>query len=105
MISDKKSERVKIEYYDKASQKTKFEKRSYNLRLSETEIGVLKAALHYYQMSENFGNHWWYVGGGSASTGDYWFKFICGGIHEVLDRLSDVKPNYGYWGSIEHLGK
>ena len=22
-----------------------------------------------------------------------------------MDRLSDVKPNYGYWGRIEHLGK
>jgi len=81
-----------------------YQKRCYRINLCETEIGILKASLKYFRMCELFGYDCWSVGGGSADTKGYWFLFVTGDLYEVLDNLSGVKPNFGYWGNVKYIG-
>lgn len=81
------------------------DKRSYLLKLSKTEIEMLKKALHYYMMVEETCYAFWYIGGGSTGTRDQWHLNIASRLWSELKHLSQAKLELGDWGSIGYLHK
>lgn len=87
--------------WNKKSKKDICEKRKYTLKLCKTEIGVLKAALHYYLMIDNFGYSAWSIGGGPIGSRDWAARLVVAGskksdgLLQVLDYLSPIKPDFG----------
>ncbi|OGH18516.1 MAG: hypothetical protein A2868_03640 [Candidatus Levybacteria bacterium RIFCSPHIGHO2_01_FULL_40_15b] len=103
--------RIKIGYgYDKRSKKVLDEKRKYILRLSKTEISLLKAVLPYYALADDFGYAYWTTGGGSVGRTDHnnmrliYGDSISGGLLDELNHLSKVKPTY-CWGNLDAMAE
>lgn len=87
------------------------EKRKYMLKLCETEIGILKAALHYYYRIDDFGCRMWSIGNGPEGGSDWASQLIVAGssksdgLLQVLDHLSPIEPDFGTNTNKESIHK
>jgi hypothetical protein len=79
-------------------------KEKYTIELTEFQIGIVKAALKYYLLDDNFGYSLWstmpYASFGSS---DYFYSRNAINILEKLDSISKADPDFGYWGNLERL--
>lgn len=97
--------------YDKKTGKDIIEKRKYILRLGETEIALLKAAIQYWLLDDGFGYALWGIQAATFGSSDLYYRRIMGGMLKAdglwgtLNKLCKVKTEYGYWGDIERLTK
>lgn len=76
------------------------------LRLTKLEISILKAALDYYQLADEFGyGLWGTIPGATFGSSDSEYMFRSGHIYQKLKELSKVKPDYGFWYTPELMAK
>lgn len=92
-----------IKRYDSKNKKYVYQKRIYALRLCRTEIGVLKAALEFYRMCDDFGCELWNTGSGDIGN-DRYHQNIALDLRNFLNASSKVKPQFG-WGDIDYVHK
>jgi len=74
------------------------------LRLTKVEISILKAALEYYELDNDFGYVVWSTIP-CATAESNGFRFQANLIYQKLNNLSKIEPNFGEWGDIEGLVK
>lgn len=77
----------------------------YTIKLCEREIGVLKAALQYFVMDNDFGYCIWEIETATYGSSDTLYADIANYIYKKLDKLSNTKPNFGYWCDIDRIEK
>ena len=108
-----KKRRVQIgSCFNKKTGKSIVERRKYVLKLSRTEVAILKGALEYWLLDHGYGYSLWLIQGGSVgSIDDYYLSIVVGlpkadGLWDVLKGLCKIIPNYGgYWGDIDRLAE
>ncbi|OGM02660.1 hypothetical protein A2115_03505 [Candidatus Woesebacteria bacterium GWA1_41_8] len=94
-----KQQQVKHKILDRGRQIVKFTRK---------EIGILKAALQYYWLDDEFGYMLWLtVPGATTGSMDLEYAWRVGDIVKKLNGATKtkVKENYGHWGNIERLFK
>jgi hypothetical protein len=78
------------------------------VKLTETEIAILKAGLEYYLLDDHFGYAiWGTIPGATFGSSDSYYRFKANEIYEKLEKMkkTKVKPDFGWWGDINKLGK
>ena len=76
----------------------KQEVKKYSFKISEDDVGILKAALIYYIKDQGFNNDVWYLIGGSIGTRDRTYEVLANGLLNELGELCGIDPDFGYWG-------
>jgi hypothetical protein len=78
----------------------------HQIEFTEEEVGVLKAAIQYYFMADGFGYALWCAHpGASVCSHDYEYRYLAGGINKKLNKVSNIKPEYGDWGYIKLIAE
>lgn len=78
-------------------------KPKFNLKLSEVDISVLKAAIEYYLLDDSYGYKIWGIECETYSSIDTHYSKIASDVYTNLNKLSNVKPDFGWWGDIKGL--
>lgn len=76
------------------------------IKFTKKEIGILKAALQYYWLDDEFGYRLWQtIPGATIGSRDWEYEWRVGDIMRKLNKATKtkVKEDYGWWGNIERL--
>lgn len=81
------------------------DKKDYLFKFTEEDIAIIKAGLEYYWIIEDFGHATWYLHTSSASVSDSLILRKVSYLRELLDKVTNVKANFGFWGDIKTLSE
>ena len=80
--------------------------KSYSIKLTVEQIAIIKAGLQYYWHADAYGYALWgTMPGALIGSRDSYYRFKVGDIYEELNKMTKVKPNYGWWGDIKRIAK
>jgi len=86
--------------------KDKKSEKNFRITLTEEQIAIIKAGLHYYWLDDEYGFALWVtMPGASIDSKDDLYRLKAYKILKKLDELSRVKPEYGLWGDIKRITK
>jgi hypothetical protein len=82
------------------------EDKEFTLTLTQEQISVIKAGLQYYWLADDYGYALWgTMPGACFGSSDILYSRKVGIIYENLNKLTKVKPNYGWWGNIKRIAE
>lgn len=80
--------------------------KKYSIELTKEQIAIIKAGLQYYQLADDYGYALWgTVPIASFGSSDTYYRHKVGEIYEELNKITKVKPAYGWWGSIKRIAE
>lgn len=84
----------------------KNQNKRYPINLTEEQIAIIKAGLQFYWLADDYGYALWgAMPGVFLGNSDLYYRRSVGELYENLKKLSNVKPDYGWWGNIERISE
>ena len=98
MIEFHKEKEAKMEQKDKEDKK-------FDIELTGLQVAIMKAALQYFQLDDDFGYALWGETAAIFDSDDRLYRHLSNEIYKKLDALTDIEPDFGWWGDIKRMFK
>jgi len=82
------------------------ENKKFSVELTKAQVAIIKGGLQYFWLADDYGYAFWRaISGATYDFSDRCYRFKVGDIYEELNKLTKVKPDYGWWGNIKRINK